>query len=100
MLWMHENLHIKENSLIAKIAAWKLGSRQVAIVIGSTIHLHNTTRSAFLSDERWVKHERCHLAQFRQFGFVNFIVKYLVESIKKGYYNNRFEVEARAAEKL
>jgi len=28
------------------------------------------------------------------------LVKYLWESIRKGYYNNRFEVEARKAEEL
>jgi hypothetical protein len=38
------------------------------------------------------------VAQYRQFGFVPFIFLYLAEWIKKGYYNNRFEVEAREAE--
>lgn len=90
---------IKENSWIARIAAWKLSSSRVAIVIGRTIHLHNTTKAQFLSNPRWVKHELCHIEQFRRFGFFRFIMLYLVESIRKGYYNNKYEVEARQAER-
>ena len=70
------------------------------MVLGKTIHLHNTTKANFLQDERWVKHELCHIKQFKDHGYVGFIIKYLWESIKKGYYNNRFEVEARKAEDL
>jgi hypothetical protein len=92
------NYSIKENSWVAKLAAIKLRSKRVAIVIGSTIHLHNTSEQDFLQDERWVKHELCHVKQFHQYGFVNFIVKYLWESIKKGYFNNKYEAEAREAE--
>ena len=91
---------IKENSRLAKIAAIKLGSKSVAMVLGKTIHLHNTTKANFLQDERWVKHELCHIKQFKDHGYVGFIIKYLWESIKKRYYNNRFEVETRNAEDL
>ena len=89
---------IKENSWIAKLAALKLKTKRVAIVIGRTLHLHNTSKQEFLNDERWVKHELCHVRQFQQNGFVAFVTKYLWESIKKGYYNNKYEVEAREAE--
>jgi len=89
---------IKENSLIAKIAAAKLKSGSVAIVIGSTIHLHRVSEKDFLKNEKWVKHEMCHIQQFKKFGFLKFILKYLKESARVGYYNNRFEVEARKAE--
>jgi len=88
---------IKENSWIAKLAAFKLRSKQVAIVIGKTIHLHNTTKQEFLKDEKWVKHELCHVKQFQQNGYLRFIAKYLWESIKHGYFNNKYEVEAREA---
>jgi len=91
---------IKENSWLAKIAAIKLGSQSAAMVLGKTIHLCNTTRADFLQNERWVKHELCHINQFKEHGYVGFIVKYAWESIKKGYVNNRFEVEARRAETL
>ncbi|MFN8250399.1 MAG: DUF4157 domain-containing protein [Ferruginibacter sp.] len=94
------SITVRESSWLAKIAAAKLRSGSVAIVMGNTIHLHNASKKDFLQNHRWLKHELCHVRQFQQHGFVPFIIKYLWESIKKGYYNNRFEVEARAAEEL
>ena len=91
---------IKENSWIAKIAAKKLKSLSVAIVIGKTIHLFNVSKENFLKDEKWVKHEMCHVRQFKKYGYFNFIIKYLWQSWKHGYRNNKFEVEARLAEEL
>ena len=85
---------------MAKLAAKNLKSNAVAMVLGKTIYLHNTTKADFLQDERWLKHELCHIEQFKKHGYIFFIVKYLWESIRKGYYNNRFEVEARQAEEL
>jgi hypothetical protein len=92
------DIKTKENSWIARIAARKMSAHKLAIVIGDTVHLHNTTRKQFLADERWVKHELCHIDQFRRYGFLRFICMYLWESMRKGYYNNKFEVEARKAE--
>ncbi|MFT3682502.1 MAG: DUF4157 domain-containing protein [Ferruginibacter sp.] len=91
---------IKENSWLAKIAAFKLGTNAVAMVLGKTIHLHNTTKEDFLKNERWVKHELCHIRQFRQHGYIPFLAKYVWESIRKGYYHNKYEAEAREAELL
>jgi hypothetical protein len=91
-------IYIKENSLIARVAAWKMNSSQIAIVIGRTIHLHNTTRKEFIENKRWLSHEMEHIRQYRKYGFIRFIVLYLVETAKKGYNNNKFEVAARAAE--
>jgi hypothetical protein len=95
---MNEILNIKENSWIAQVAAKKLRSENVAIVLGNTIHLYNVSRQQFLRDNKWVKHETCHLQQFKKHGKFIFIVKYLWESMKRGYYNNKYEVEARKAE--
>jgi hypothetical protein len=91
---------IKENSWIAKVAAAKLKSKQVAIVIGTTIHLHNTSKKDFLQNPTWLKHELRHILQFKEHGFVNFIFKYLWETARHGYYNNKYEIEAREAEKM
>ena len=91
---------VKENSFLAKIATRKLRSTNVAMVLGKTIHLYGVSKIEFLQDEKWVKHELCHIKQFREHGYFLFVVKYLWESVKKGYYNNKFEVEARAAESL
>ncbi len=91
---------IKENSWLAKIAAKKLRSSSVAMVLGNSIHLYNTSKEDFLQDKKWLKHELCHIAQFKKYGYIIFLIKYLWESLKKGYYNNKYEVEARAAEEL
>ncbi len=91
-------VYIKENSFFAKIAAKKLGAESVAMVLGKTIHLYGSTKAQFLADQRWLKHELCHIKQFEENGTILFLIKYLWESIKKGYYNNKYEVEAREAE--
>ena len=89
---------IKENSWLARFAAWKLNATSVAMVLGHTIHLYNTRREDFLLNEPWVRHELCHIRQFEEHGFLLFILKYLVESIRHGYHNNKYEIEAREAE--
>ena len=93
-------INFKEKSWLAKTAAWKMGSNNAAMVMGTTIHLHNVSKAEFLDNTRWVKHEMCHIKQFQKEGTIIFITKYLWESIKNGYTNNRFEKEARAAEEL
>ena len=94
-----KTVSIKENSWLAKIAAAKMKSAKVAIVFGSTIHLHNTTREEFLKDTDWVCHELQHVEQYKQHGSVGFVYKYLFDWMKNGYYNNRFEVDARKNDK-
>ena len=93
-----EKVKIKENSWAAGIAAWKLGTDSVALVLGGTIHLHNISKKDFLHDEKLVKHELKHIEQFMQYGTIRFLCLYLIEWIKHGYINNRFEIEAREAE--
>lgn len=90
---------IKENSLVARIAAKKLRAGSAAIVLGNTICLYNCSKEAFLENKKWLNHELCHIRQFREYGFFRFIFLYLAESIRKGYYHNKFEIEARLAEK-
>ncbi|RYZ49937.1 MAG: DUF4157 domain-containing protein [Sphingobacteriales bacterium] len=91
-------VRIKEQSWVARLAARKLGFPQVALVIGNTIHLYNTTRQEFLKSPRWLTHELKHVEQYRQNGTLPFLIKYLFESLKNGYYRNKYEMEARAAE--
>lgn len=66
--------------------------------MGRTIHLHNTAKHEFLQNKRWLLHELKHIEQFRRYGFIRFIFMYLVESIRHGYTNNKYEIEARDAE--
>ncbi len=70
----------------------------MAMVFGRTIHLYNTDHREFLANRRWLRHELAHIKQYRALGFFGFLWRYTVEYVKKGYYQNRFEVEARAAE--
>jgi hypothetical protein len=91
-------VRIRTNSGLARLAAWKLGVDSVALTLGNTIHLHNAKAGDFLSNGSWVRHELAHVEQFRKYGFCRFIALYLLESLRKGYHNNRFEVEARQAE--
>ena len=93
-------LKIREDSFIARIAARKLKCEQVAIVIAQTIHLHNTPKAEFLSNRTWVRHEMVHLEQFRRYGTIRFMFLYVVESVRRGYWNNRFEKEARDGEAI
>jgi len=90
---------IKEHSFIARLAAKKLKSKNVAMVVGSTIHLWGVSKVQFLADERWVRHELKHIEQYRRYGLVKFLYKYLLQTAKHGYYNSPIEREARAAEK-
>ncbi len=92
-------VRIKERSIIARIAAWKLKSDNAAIVIGNTICLYNVSCREFLKNKAWLCHELKHIQQFRQFGFIPFIFMYLRESLVHGYRNNKYEKEARASEK-
>lgn len=92
-----KEVRIKERSLIARLAAKKLGTKNVAIVIGHTIHLWNASAAQLMNNERWLLHELKHVEQYERYGKLRFISSYLWESITKGYRNNKFEVEARAA---
>lgn len=89
---------IKEQSWCARLAARKMKSRSVAMVLGTTVHLWNISRDEFFDQSALVVHEMEHVRQFQRYGFLRFCVLYLWESARKGYYNNRFEVEARKAE--
>ncbi len=91
-------IKIKERSLFAKVAAYKLKCKKVAAVLGRTIHLWNISREDFLKRKPWVIHEIVHVQQFKRYGFLLFVFLYIMESMRNGYHNNRFEVEARAIE--
>jgi len=97
--FMLTNIKIKENSFFALLAAKKLETGKVAMVIGKTIHLHNTTKEDFLNDQRWLSHELVHIEQYKKYGLLKFLTLYLWYSVKYGYYNNPLEVEAREKEK-
>ncbi|MBW7914378.1 MAG: DUF4157 domain-containing protein [Taibaiella sp.] len=80
------------------MAAYKLKTKQCAIVVNRTIYLHNTTREEFTANRKWLLHELKHVEQYQRYGIIRFIILYLYETVRKGYRNNKFEVEAREAE--
>lgn len=43
-------------------------------------------------------HELKHVEQFEREGWFRFLWLYMLDYLKAGYYNNRFEIEARNAE--
>jgi hypothetical protein len=86
---------VVERSFFARIARMVLKSNNVAMVLGKSIHLSGVSRDAFLKDDGWLAHELCHIRQFQEHGFFRFLWLYLRESMRVGYYNNKFEVEAR-----
>jgi len=60
-------------------------------------------RHVFLSDEvyndkRCLAHEQVHVNQYKRYGFIKFLIVYVYNHFKYGYYNNPLEVEAREAE--
>ena len=92
-----KKVFIRQNSWLAKVAAERLGFSRIAIVIGRKIHLHNASVQEFIKDKRWLLHELKHVEQYER-GILWFFKEYFLEYRKNGYYKNRFEVEARAAE--
>lgn len=94
---LEKNLKIIERSPFARIARWVLKSTNVAMVLGKSIHLSGVTKENFLKNKPWVAHELCHIRQFEEHGYFKFLWLYLIESMRVGYYHNKFEVEARQA---
>jgi hypothetical protein len=92
------NFKIVEHSFPARIARFFFGSKRIAMVLGNTIHLSGVDKQIFMSDRKWLIHELVHIEQYRKNGFLKFLILYSIESIKHGYYKNRFEIEAREAE--
>jgi hypothetical protein len=91
-------IYVREGSWLARWAAKNLGFDYVAMVFGRTIHLHNTTTEKFFARPSWVIHELKHVEQYERFGLLRFLIKYGLEHLRKGYWNNALEAEARAAE--
>ena len=47
---------------------------------------------------KWlIRHEMKHLEQIERLGRLRFSISYLWELARHGYWNNKFEIEARAA---
>jgi hypothetical protein len=92
------NIKLHENSWIAQFASWKLRSSGCAIVFGRKIFLYNISKQEILSNQELLRHEVAHVFQWKKYGWFRFPCLYVWYSIKHGYYQNPFEIEARNME--
>jgi hypothetical protein len=69
-----------------------MGRSAGAVTLGRTIVLHPNTSAS----PRLVRHELAHVRQWEADAL--FPLRYMVETLRRGYRANRYETEARAAE--
>ena len=67
-----------------------------SITLGQTSYF---TCDEIKVDKAWHKHEDKHKEQWKRDGRIKFSIRYLWWSLRYGYYNNPYEIEAREAEK-
>jgi hypothetical protein len=72
----------------------RLHGRAIATTRTGRIYLRGSAQ-AFFADPWLMLHEYCHVIRQWQPGELT-AARYLVELLRRGYWNNRFEVEARA----
>lgn len=77
----------------SRLARWLLPKRYVAITLGK----HVLTREPEL-DARVLRHESKHIEQWRRYGLLGFLARYLWYHLRYGYAGNPLEIEARLAE--
>lgn len=87
----------KYNSWIGKLVGKFNSSDNFAITIGQTTY-YSSDEQYVKTRPNWQRHEDCHKRQWAKYGRIRFAVLYLYYSARYGYWNNPFEVEARAAE--
>ena len=84
-------LSLRRGGLPPRIGGWFLGQSGVAaITLRQTIYFGAHTRL----DAPLLLHELRHVEQFRE--RKSFPVRYIWESLRRGYHQNRYEVDARA----
>jgi|GEM_PF-576163 len=91
-------VRIRQDAWLAKMACKCIRQKDVALTLFKTIYLSHSTAGHFLANQRWVAHELAHVRQFMTYGKLRFLVMYLMESLRRGYYQNKWECEARAQE--
>ena len=84
------DLSLRRGGLPTRVAGWFLGQSSVAaITLRRTIFIGPRTRL----DAPLLLHEFRHAEQFRERR--SFPVRYIWESLRRGYHRNRYEVDAR-----
>lgn len=83
-------VRIRRGGILPRIGGWCLGCSTVAgITVGRTVWLGRNVRPS----AELLLHEVCHVRQFES--VPAFPLRYIVESLRRGYHHNRFEVDAR-----
>lgn len=70
-----------------------MGQPAAAVALGRTILVHPAVKP----DDRLLRHELVHVVQWTESPYT-FPICYVRAHIRHGYYNNPYEVQARAAE--
>ncbi len=96
--WLPTGTRIVEQVWLAWLASRCLRTRRVAMVFRTSIWLWGVGRQEFLANASWVRHEACHLRQYRRYGTLGFLVRYGWGWLRHGYGQHPMEQEARAAE--
>jgi Domain of unknown function (DUF4157) len=85
----------RRGGVFVRIAGWCLGMRSVAgFTLGRTVWL----AADAAPDASLLLHEIRHVQQFATIWW--FPIRYVWESLRRGYYANRYEVDARAYAEL
>jgi hypothetical protein len=85
----------KYNHWLPKMIAKMNKSKKWAITLGQTAY-YSVPKEEVMKDEEWIRHEEHHKKQFKKDGVPKFLWKYILWSIRYGYWNNPYEEEARA----
>lgn len=81
------------NSNFAKVLGFFHNEKLFAITTSKNCCRYSCDKS--LISHEWFNHEEIHKKQFERYGWFRFIILYLLEIIRHGYKNNKFEIEAR-----
>jgi hypothetical protein len=82
------------NSKLARFCKWLAGEKyEFAITTSKSCTRYSCSKEKV--NFKWRYHEDIHKEQFSLYGWFPFVLMYLWESFLFGYYNNKYEVEAR-----
>lgn len=93
-----QSFKVVEKSKLARFAGRMSGQQdKYAITFGKTIFV-SCSKEDFLAEDWWVRHEVTHVQQYKKYGIVGFLERYIVSSIFHSYREIPFEKEAISAE--
>jgi hypothetical protein len=93
-----QNFRVVGHSKLAKVAGRIMGQEdKYAITFGKTIFV-SCSKHDFLSERGWLRHEATHVEQYKKYGVLEFLKRYVIYAIFHPYAKNPFEEEALSAE--